>query len=147
MFRFFNRLEANLRNAVLIYPHNTCANWVLVLGIYRPQLIIFPRLWRGEVADTNHAALTSWLPRDRRFCIRGSRRRRRQGVKRCLHQRIGCTYIGKLALQPYAIDSEQAAKHRQRGRYGPWYPTKRNASRRHWNDPFGFRRYLTHDAL
>src|SRR5262249_5405895 len=75
MLCLLNRLEANLRNTVLIYPHNTCANWILVLGIDRPQLIIRPRLRRRKIADANHAALTSGLPRDRRFRIRWSRRR------------------------------------------------------------------------
>src|SRR5512132_547732 len=75
MLRLFNRLEANLRNTILIYPHNTCANWILVLGVDRPQLIILARLRRRKIADANHAALTSGLPRDRRFCIRWSRRR------------------------------------------------------------------------
>ena len=42
-----------------------------------------------------------------------------QGEKRRLHQRIDGAYISKLALQPYAIESEQTAKHCQRGRYGP----------------------------
>src|SRR6476646_2457749 len=107
MFRLFNWLEANLRNAVLIYPHNTCANWILVLGIDCPQLIILPRLRCGKIADANHAALASRLPRDRRFCVCWCRRRWRKRVKRCLHQRIGCTCFGKLALQPYMIDSEQ----------------------------------------
>src|SRR4029453_17157696 len=122
MLRLLNRLEANLRNTILIYPHNTCANWILVLGIDRPQLIIFPRLRRRKIADANHAALTSGLPRDRRFRIRRSRRRWCKSVKRRLHQWIGCAYIGKLALQPYAIESKQTAKHGQRRRYGPRYP-------------------------
>src|SRR5215472_12811682 len=98
MFRFLNRLEANLRNTVLIYSHNTCANWILVLGIDCPQLIILPWLRRRKVADANHPALTSGLPRDRRFCVCWCRRRWCKRVKRCLHQRIGCLYIGKLAL-------------------------------------------------
>src|SRR4030095_6834494 len=98
MLRLLNRLEANLRNTILIYPHNTCANWILVLGIDRPQLIILPWLRCGEIADTNHAALTPRLPRDRRFCIRWSRRRRREGVKRRLHQGIDGAYISKLPL-------------------------------------------------
>src|SRR5439155_93703 len=62
MFRLLNRLEANLRNTILIYPHNTCANWIFVLGIDRPQLIIFPRLRRRKIADANHAALTARSP-------------------------------------------------------------------------------------
>src|SRR5204862_4106339 len=98
LFRLLNRLEANLRNTILIYPHNTCANWILVLGIDRPQLIIFPRLRRRKIADANHAALTARLPSDRRLRIRWSRRRWRESVKRRLHQRIGCAYICKLAL-------------------------------------------------
>ena len=44
MFRLLNGLEANLRDTILIYPNNTCANWILVLGIDRPQLIILTRL-------------------------------------------------------------------------------------------------------
>jgi hypothetical protein len=87
------------------------------------------------------------LPCHSRFRIGWSRRRWRESEKCRLHQRIDGAYIGKLALQPYAIESEQAAKHRQRGRHGPWYPTKRSTLRRHWNDSFGFHRYLTHDAL
>src|SRR5512132_3522541 len=145
MFRLLNRLEANLRNTILIYPHNTCANWILVLGIDRPQLIIFPRLRRRKIADANHPALTSGLPRDRRFRIRWSRRGWRESVERRLHQRIGCAYIGKLALQSYAIESKQAAKHGQRRGDCPRHPAKRSASRRHWNNPFSFQRYLTHD--
>src|SRR5258707_7592455 len=135
MLRLLNRLEANLRNTILIYPHNTCADWVLVLGIDRPQLIIFARLRRRKVADANHAALTAGLPGDRRFRIRRSRRRRRESVKRRLHQRIGCPYIRNLALQPYAIESKQATKHGQRRGDCPRHPAKRSASRRHWNDP------------
>ena len=147
MFRLLDRFEANLRDTILIYSNDACANWILVLGIDRPQLIILPRLRRRKIADANYAGLTSGLPCHGRLSIRWSRRRRRQGVKGRLHQRIGCAYIGKLALQSYAIDSKEAAKHRQRGRYGPWYPTKRSTLRRHWNDSFGFHRYLTHDAL
>src|SRR4029450_2701387 len=75
VLRLLHRLETNLRNTVLIYPHNTCADWILVLGIDRPQLIVLPRLRRRKIADANHAALTSGLPRDRRFRIRWSRRR------------------------------------------------------------------------
>ena len=103
MLRLLNRLEANLRNTILIYPYNTCANWILVLGINRPQLIILARLRRREVADTNHATLTAGLPRDRGFRIRWSRRGWRESEKRRLHQRIDCAYLRKLALQPYAI--------------------------------------------
>src|SRR5206468_11514556 len=104
MFCLLNRLEANLRNTILIYPHNTCANWILVLGIDRPQLIIFPRLRRREIANANHAALTARLPSDRRFRICWSRRSWCEGDKRRLHQRVGRTYIGKLAPHPYVID-------------------------------------------
>src|SRR4029077_2511581 len=147
IFRFLNRLEANLRNTVLIYPHNTCANWVLVLGIDGPQLIILPRLRRGKIADANHTTLTARLPCHSRFRIGWSWRRWRESVKRRLHQRVGRAYIGKLAPQPYAIESKQAAKQRQRRRYGPRYPAKRSAPRRHWNDPCSFHRCLTHDAL
>src|SRR4029078_6607302 len=147
MFRFLDRLEANLCNAILIYPNNTCADWILVLGIDRPQLIILARLRRRKIADANHAALTSRLPCDRRFRIRWSRCRWRQRVKRRLHQRIDCAYLRKVALQSHAIESKHAAKHCQRRRYGPWYPAKRSALSRHWHDPFGFQRYLTHDAL
>src|SRR6266513_2498135 len=96
MFRLLNRLEANLRNTVLIYPHNTCANWILVLGIDRPQLIIFPRLRRRKIADANHAALTAGLPSDRRLRIGRSRGRWRESVKRRLNQRIGRANIGEL---------------------------------------------------
>src|SRR5512132_4647219 len=70
MFRLLNRLEANLRNTILIYPNNTCANWILVLGVDRPQLIILARLRRRKVADANHATLTPRLPCHRRFRIR-----------------------------------------------------------------------------
>src|SRR5438034_2671933 len=147
MLRLLNRLEANLRNTILIYPHNTCANWILVLGIDRPQLIIFPRLRRREIANANHAALTARLPSDRRLRIFWSRRRWRESEKCRLHQRIGCAYICKLALQPYAIESKEAAKHRQRRGDCPRYPAKRCAPRRHWNDPCSFHCYLTHDAL
>src|SRR5206468_5595207 len=83
MFRLLNRLEVNLRNTILIYPHNTCANWILVLGIDRPQLIILARLRRGEIADANHAALTARLPNDRCLRIGRTRRRWRESVKRC----------------------------------------------------------------
>src|SRR4029450_3967482 len=102
LFRLLNGLETNLRNTVLIYPHNTCANWILALGNDRPHLIILPWLRCGEIADTNHAALTPRLPRDRRFCIRWSRRRRREGVKRRLHQGIDGAYISKLPLDTHA---------------------------------------------
>src|SRR4030095_10768689 len=125
MLRFLNWLEPNLRNTVVIYPHNTCANWILVLGIDCPQLIILARFRRGKIADANHAALAPGVPRDRRFCIRWSRRRRRQRVKRRLHQRVDRTCFSKLALQPYAIESKEAAEHSQRRRYGPWYPANR----------------------
>src|SRR4029450_11908233 len=69
MVRLLNRLEAKLRNTILIYPHNACANWILMLGIDRPQLIIFPRLRRRKIADANHAALTPRLPCHHRFGI------------------------------------------------------------------------------
>src|SRR4030095_13031378 len=88
MFRLLNRLEANLCNTVLIYPHNTCANWILVLGIDCPQLIILPRLRRRKIADANDAALTTGLPCHSRFRFRWSRSRWRERVKRRLHQRI-----------------------------------------------------------
>src|SRR5262249_4772734 len=147
MFRFVHRLEANLRNPILIYPHHTCANWIFVLGIDRPQLIILARLRRRKIADTNHAALAARLPCDRRFRVGWSRRRGRQCIKRRLHQRIDCAYISELVLQPHAIDGKQAAKHCQRRSYCPRHPTKRSASRRYWNDPFSFHGYLTHNAL
>src|SRR4030095_9773620 len=147
MLRLLNRLETNLRNTILIYPNNTCANWILVLGIDRPQLIILPRLRRRKIADANHPALMSGLPSHGRFRIHWSRRRRGQCVKRRLHQRIGCAYIGKLALQSYAIESKQTAKHRQRRGDCPRHPAKRSASRRRWNDPLSLHLYLTHDAL
>src|SRR5204862_5519889 len=125
--------------------HNTCANWIFVLGIDRPELIIFARLRRRKIADANHASLAAGLPCDRRFRIRWSRRGWRESVKRRLHQRIGCAYIGKLALQSYAIESKQAAKHRQRRGDCPWHPAQRSAARRHCNDLLSFQRYLTHD--
>src|SRR4029453_2618835 len=78
VFRFFDRPEANLRNTILIYPNNACANWIFVLGVDRPQLIILARLWRRKIANANHATLTTRLPRDRRFRIRRSRRGRRE---------------------------------------------------------------------
>src|SRR5215475_7266555 len=146
MFRFLDRLEANLRDTILIYSNDACANWIFVLGIDRPQLIILPRLRRRKIADANHAALTSRLPCDRRPRIRWRRRRRRQRVKRRLHQRIDCARFSKLALQPYAIDSEQAAKHRQRRGNCPRHPAERSALSWHWNDLFSFDRYLAHDA-
>src|SRR5262249_12878732 len=145
MFRLLNRLEANLRNTILIYPNNTRANWILVLGIDYPQLIILAWLRRRKVANTNNATLTPRLPYDGRFRIRRSRRRWRERVKRRLHQRVDRADIGELALKPYVIQTKQAAKHRQPRCYGPWYPAKGSASRRHWNDLSS--RYLTHDAL
>src|SRR4029453_14479543 len=122
MFRLLNRLEANLCNTILIYPNNTRANWILVLGVNRPQLIILARLWRRKIADTNHATLTTRLPRDRRFRIRWSRRGRREREKRRLHQGMDGADVSELAFQPYAIYSEQTAKNRQPRGYGPWYP-------------------------
>src|SRR4029077_16896866 len=133
MFRLLNRLEANLRDTILIYSNDARANRILVLGIDRPQLIILARLRRRKVADANHAALTTGLPCHSRLRIRRSRRRWRESQTRRLHQRVGRAYIGKLALQPYAIESKEAAKHRHRCRYGPRYPAKRSALRRHWH--------------
>src|SRR5437773_743064 len=37
VLRFLNRLEANLRDPILIYPNDTCANWILVLRIDCPR--------------------------------------------------------------------------------------------------------------
>src|SRR4029450_4375626 len=113
MFRLLNRLEANLRNTILIYPNNTRTNWILVLGVDRPQLIILARLRGREVADANHAALTARLPCNSRFRIGRGRRGRREADKRRLHQRVGRAYVSKLGLQAYAIESEQNGEHRQ----------------------------------
>ena len=103
MFRFLDRFEANLRDTVLIYSNDAGADRILVLGIDGPQLIILARLRRGKVADANDAALTIGLPCHSCFRIGWSRRRWRESEKRRLHQRVGRAYIGKLALQPYAI--------------------------------------------
>src|SRR4029077_18696308 len=78
---------------------------------------------------------------------RWSRRRRRKREKRRLHQRVTRACSCEFALQARAIKSEQPAKHYQPRRDGPRDPAKRSASRRHWNYPFTFRRYLAHDAL
>src|SRR5437899_5586210 len=127
MLHLLNRPKPNLCNAVFIYPNNARANRILVRGIHRPELIILARLRRREVADANHAALTARFPRDRRFGIHWSRRRRRKGEKSRLHQRVSRACNRELALQTRAINIEHTAKNDKTHRYAPWVPTQARA--------------------